>query len=230
MSFTAPVLPIGEGLASGIMSGSDSLNKAIGYVSEQYKNAKAAQGLMATLATQKDASGNPMIPQNVMDMFNKQNPQAQTAIAGLLSNKAVGQWNAQNQQLLQQSQGNVETGVHEANTKADYSIAAQHGVVPNRKPDELPAGIGRNGNGNGGSNLVPAPNSQNTGPATNTPTASSAPGLPSHIPMAPQVPVRTLNGQNYAVQHADPNDPNSPITHIFDSGSGKWVAVGGGSQ
>jgi hypothetical protein len=96
MPFTAPVLNIGQGLANGILSGADSLSKAIDYVRDQYTSAKAAQGAMKALSSMQGPDGSPMVPQSVMDQFNKSTPQGQSAIAGIFSHRAAGMWDMQN--------------------------------------------------------------------------------------------------------------------------------------
>lgn len=96
MPFTAPVLNIGQGLANGILSGADSLSHAIDYVRDQYTQAKAAQGAMKALSSMQGPDGNPMVPQAVMDQFNKSTPQGQAAIAGIFSHRAANMWETQN--------------------------------------------------------------------------------------------------------------------------------------
>lgn len=224
MPFTAGTLNIGQGLAEGILSGANSLDHAISYVRDMYANSKAATGAMQALAKTNDANGNPIISPSMMDTFNTLSPQAQSAFAGIMSQRAAGLWSAQNQQLLQRSQGQVEQQTHTANTASDYGIARQYGVVPGRSMDQMPAGYGNQQAPQSG--VQPGSNLVQPGAPQQPQQPQQAQGaLPSHVPLGPQVRTKTMNGQNYAVQHQDPNNPNSPITHVFDPGSGKWVPV-----
>lgn len=118
MAATFPIMDISGGIGDNIAKGGQALGAAIQQVGENYANAKAADQTMQWLSHIKDSSGNPVVDPTMLNDFYGKTPGGKANILGIvLSKYALGQ-QLTYQQQLQQSQGQVTTGVNQATAQA----------------------------------------------------------------------------------------------------------------
>lgn len=141
MPFTAPVLNIGQGLADGIMTGTDTLNKAISYVGDQYAKSKAAEGVAQWMATQKASNGQPMMTKDELNDFMGKSGSAKLGIIGLKSAMMLHGAETNNQMALQQSGGRVQVSTSQQEAENAIITAKKYGLIPPGQPapDARPA-------------------------------------------------------------------------------------------
>ena len=209
MPFTAPVLDIGSGLANGIMTGADSLNKAIQYVGDQYVNSKAAEGTAQYLAKSGAMS------RDELNEFMGKSLGAKQQILGMKMAQFMHGVDLNNQMALQnnqssnvigqqQNQGQVNVQTNRADMQNQLDFYKKYGYMPGRSPDQMPAppanpnagqvpGDNTSGTHSGTQGQVVGDVNPDGSPRNIAAPTPSAPATPS-VPMQPDLPVKMIPG------------------------------------